>query len=221
MESVKLLRNKRVFTFLPAWLSINTIIGAWITLGTLILTYPNPAADMRHPGQLLYGGFSKEFATLLLGGFGLVFLLGMGLWMLILPRLQRTTVMGIGLGGLAITILSLSLITSLGENPTQLSKSAMSYIFMLLPFFISGVVLLSGFTPAALTQLAAILRNSAWKAGCYYGVVFSCIGYWTTIGSLSWWSVCRSKWLLWIDGILRPIRITCNSQCCLYAFARS
>src|SRR6266699_7102340 len=59
MESLSMLRYKRIFTFLPAWLSINALVGAWITLSTIMLTYAEPAADIRHPGQLSYGGFCK------------------------------------------------------------------------------------------------------------------------------------------------------------------
>src|SRR6266568_9232991 len=53
MESLSMLRYKRIFTFLPAWLSINALVGAWITLSIIMLTYPEPAAAIRHPGQLL------------------------------------------------------------------------------------------------------------------------------------------------------------------------
>src|SRR6266568_4201180 len=51
--SLSMLRHKRIFTFLPAWLSINALVGAWITLSIIMLTYPEPAAAIRHPGQLL------------------------------------------------------------------------------------------------------------------------------------------------------------------------
>ncbi len=183
VESLKLLRNKRVFTFLPAWLSINTLIGAWITLGTLILTYPNPAADARHPRQLLYGGFSKDLATLLLGGFGLVFLLGMVLWMLVLPRLRRTTTVCISLVGLVLTITALSFINSLGENPASLSKNGMTQLVMLLPFFIGGIVLLSGFTPAALTQLAALSETLPGKRGAIMGLYSVALGIGQLLGA--------------------------------------
>ena len=101
---------------LPAWLSVNALVGAWMTLITIMLAYPEPAASLRHPGQLLYGGFSQELATLLVGGFGLLFLAGMGLWMLVLPRLRRTTVMFIGLGGLSVSIFGLTRINGLAEN---------------------------------------------------------------------------------------------------------
>jgi MFS family permease len=169
-ESFKLLRLKRIFTFLPAWLCINTLVGAWLTLMVIILTYPNPAADLRHPGQLLYGGFSKTMATSLLGGFGLLLLLSMGLWTLLLPRFRRTTVMSFGLMGLAICIATLTYINGLASNISSLSGSDYRVILLLIPALILGVFLLSGFAPAALTQMAAISETMPGKRGAIMGL---------------------------------------------------
>ena len=182
-ESIKLLGNRRVFTFLPAWLCINALVGAWITLGLLLMTYPDPAADIRHPGQLLYGGFSLTFATLLLGGFGLVFLLGMGLWTPFLSRLRRTTIMLIGLGGLIITIIALTFVNSLAENPTQVSSNAIPPLLVLVPLAICGVMLLSGFTPASLTQMAAISETLPGKRGAVMGLYSIVLGVGQLLGA--------------------------------------
>jgi MFS family permease len=169
-ESFKLLRHKRIFTFLPAWLCINTLVGAWLTLMVIILTYPDPAADQRHPGQLLYGGFSKTMATSLLGGFGLLLLLSMGLWTLLLPRFRRTTVMSFGLMGLAICIATLTYINGLANNLSSLSDSDYRIILLLAPALILGVFLLSGFAPAALTQMAAISETLPGQRGAVMGL---------------------------------------------------
>ena len=182
-ESLSMLRNKRVFTFLPAWLSINALVGAWITLCTIMLTYAEPAADIRDPGQLLYGGFSKEIATLLLGGFGLLFLAGMGLWMLVLPHLRRTTVMLIGLGGLSLSIAGLTLINGLAENPAHLTASSQPLLLMLLPLVVLGVLLLSGFTPASLTHLASISELLPGKRGAVMGLYSVVLGVGQLIGA--------------------------------------
>jgi len=182
-ESLSMLRHKRIFTFLPAWLSINALVGAWITLSTIMLTYAEPAADIRHPGQLLYGGFSKEVATLLLGGFGLLFLAGMGLWMLVLPHLRRTTVMFIGLGGLSLSIASLILINGLAENPARLAASPQPLLLMLIPVVVLGVLLLSGFTPASLTHLAAISELIPGKRGAVMGLYSVVLGVGQLIGA--------------------------------------
>ncbi|HYX50164.1 MAG TPA: MFS transporter, partial [Ktedonobacteraceae bacterium] len=169
-ESLSLLRYKRIFTFLPAWLSINALVGAWITLITIMLVYPEPAASLRHPGQLLYGGFSQEFATLLVGGFGLLFLAGMGLWMLLLPHMRRTTVMFIGLGGLNISVFGLTLINGLAENPAHMPDSSKPLLLLLLFLVMFGVLLLSGFTPALLTHLATISELLPGKRGAVMGL---------------------------------------------------
>lgn len=175
-ESLSVLHYKRIFTFFPTWLSINALIGAWITLSTIMLTYPEPAADMRFPGQLLYGGFSKEEATLLIGGFGLLFLVGMGLWMLALPHLRRTTVMFIGLGGLSLSIVALTLINSLVGKPAHV-------LLVLLPMVVLGVLLLSGFTPAALTHMAAIGELLPGKRGAVMGLYSVVLGVGQLIGA--------------------------------------
>ncbi|WP_126601366.1 MFS transporter [Dictyobacter aurantiacus] len=183
MESLKLLRNKYIFTFLPAWLSINTLVGAWITLIIIMLTYPNPAADLRHPHQLLYGGFGKDSATLALGCFGLFFLAGMGAWMLILPRMRRTTVMIIGLVGLSLCVITLTIINGLGENMSDLTRNAWTVLWTLLPIVVFGVVLLSGFTPASLTQMASISERMAGKRGAVMGIYSVVLGLGQFIGA--------------------------------------
>jgi MFS family permease len=182
-DSLSLLRHKRIFTFLPAWLSINALVGAWMTLITIILVYPEPAASLRHPGQLLYGGFNQEFATLLIGGFGLLFLVGMGLWMLVLPRLRRTTVMFIGLGGLIVSVTGLTLINGLAEKLAHMPDSTKPLLLFLLFLVVLGVLLLSGFTPASLTHLAAISELLPDKRGAVMGLYSVIMGVGQLLGA--------------------------------------
>lgn len=176
MTSLSAIRSKRVFAFLPAWLSINSLVGAWLTLCTMMLTYPEPAARLRHPGQLLYGGFSQEFATLLLGGFGLLFLAGMGLWLFALPHLRRTTVMLISLGGLSASIIGLTFINSLEESQAHALP-------VLLSLVICGVLLLSGFTPASLNHMATIAELLPGKRGAVLGLYSVVMGVGQLIGA--------------------------------------
>ncbi|GAC1471778.1 MAG: hypothetical protein NVS2B12_19700 [Ktedonobacteraceae bacterium] len=183
LESLTLLRDKHIFTFLPAWLSINTLVGAWITLIVIMLTYPKATAALRHPGQLFYGGFDKGFATLLLGGFGLCFLLGMGLWMLVLPRLRRTTVMVIGLGGLAMSISVLVVMNGLAPSLGRLTSAGHMTISVLLPVLLVGVLLLSGFTPASLTQMSALAEMRAGKRGAVMGLYSVVLGVGQLLGA--------------------------------------
>ncbi len=183
LESLTMLRDKRIFTFLPAWLSINTLVGAWITLIVIMLTYPKATAGLRHPGQLFYGGFGKGFATELLGGFGLCFLLGMALWMLVIPRLRRTTVMLIGLAGLAVSICCLSVMNGLAPSLAALSQMDQTIIIVLLPVLVGGVLLLSGFTPASLTQMSALAEMKSGKRGAVMGLYSVVLGVGQLLGA--------------------------------------
>ena len=147
-----------------------------------MLTYPEPAARLRHPGQLLYGGFNKEFATLLIGGFGLLFLAGMGLWLLVLPHLRRTTVMLIGLGGLSASIIGLTAINGLGVNQAHILASSYA-LLILLPPVVLGVLLLSGFTPASLNHMAAIAELVPGKRGSAMGLYSVVMGVGQLVGA--------------------------------------
>jgi MFS family permease len=183
--SLHLLRDKHIFTFLPAWLAINTLVGAWLTLFTLVLTYPTPAADLRFPGQLLYGGWSKEAASYMLGGLSLLLLLGMGVWMLIIPRIRRTSAMLIALAGLALCIVSLSIINGLGDNIAHLSGNTLLIAYGLVPLVMLGVFLLSGFPPAALNQMAAIADARPGQRGAIMGLYSVVMGVGQFTGSFA------------------------------------
>ncbi|GCF08780.1 MFS transporter [Dictyobacter arantiisoli] len=183
MSSFFLLRDRHIAIFLPAWLSVNTLVGAWITLIVITLTYPNPAADLRHPHQLLYGGFGKSSATLIFGGFGLLFLLGMGLWLLVIPHLRRTTVMLIGLAGLALCIAALTAINGLAENVSSLTQETSVWLWLLLPLVMIGVLLLSGFTPVSLTQMASISERKPDMNGSAMGLYSVVMGIGQLVGA--------------------------------------
>ncbi|HEX2916674.1 MAG TPA: MFS transporter [Chloroflexia bacterium] len=206
-EYRQILTNKRIFTFVPAWLSVMALIGAWLTLSLIILAYPTaqcriqpdkavesirPAvkalaanfcaidpsrdADARFPNQLLHGGFLPTEASMIVGAYGLVFIVGMALWTFIVPRMRRTTVMMIGIGGLAISCAGLQIINGLGNNPLTLSKSAQTEIWFLIPVVLIGVLIMSGFTPAALTHLAAISETIPGKRGAVMGLYSVLLG---------------------------------------------
>jgi predicted MFS family arabinose efflux permease len=183
--SLHLLRDKHIFTFLPAWLAINTLVGAWLTLFTLVLTYPAPAADLRFPGQLLYGGWSKEAASYMLGGLSLLLLVGMGVWTLIIPRIRRTSAMLIALAGLALCIVSLSIINGLGDNIAHLSGNTLLIAYGLVPLVMLGVFLLSGFPPAALNQMAAIADARPGQRGAIMGLYSVVMGIGQFTGSFA------------------------------------
>ncbi len=181
LESFGMLRDQRIRTFLPAWLCINTLIGAWMTLIILLLTAREGA--LRHPGQLFYGGSSKELATLLLGGFGLLCLVGLGIWMLIISRMRRTTAMLIGLSGLAICIVALTILNGLPGKLGDMLGGANILFYALTPFVLVGVLLLSGFLPASLVQLGALSETQPGKRGAVMGLYSVVLGVGQLLGA--------------------------------------
>src|SRR5581483_1950430 len=182
LKSFTLIRHRRIFTFIPAWFAVNALVGALPNQILLIMTYPNPAADLRHPGQLLYGGFSKSEATLWVGALALFFLLGMVVWMFIVPRMRRSTVMCIGLGGLVITIIALTILNGLAENRQSLPVGAMPTLIGMLGVAMLGLFLLSAFTPVALSQMSAIAETIPGKRGAVMGLYSVVLGLGQALG---------------------------------------
>ena len=184
LTGLTVIRHKRIFTFLPAWFSVNALVGSWTTLILIMLAYPDPAADARHPHQLLYGGFGKMGASLWVGIFALIFLLGMVLWVPLVTRMRRTTVMMISLGGLALMIITLSLLNGLGENPYSLAASTRPLAFILVILVIPGILLLSGFTPVALTQMSALADTLPYQRGAVMGLYSVVLAIGQLLGSV-------------------------------------
>ena len=194
-ESKAVLREKRIFTFVPAWLSVNALLGAWIGLVLIVLTYPavgtDPKgnADLRFPGQLLYGGFDKGAASLIVGGYGLLFIGGMGLWSVVLTRFRRTTTMLAATAGTLVACVILTIINSLGDNPGTLPTSNYPIIIGLLVIAVIAIIIQSGFTPAALTHLAAISETLPGKRGAVMGLYSVLLGVGQLIG-------------IWLGGVV-------------------
>jgi MFS family permease len=107
----------------------------------------------------------------------------MGIWMVIVPKMRRTTVMLIGLLGLFLITGVLSIYNSLAENPANLPDSAVSLIIILLPVLLIGVILQSGFTPASLIHLAAISETIPGKRGAVMGLYSVLLGVGQFLGA--------------------------------------
>ncbi len=188
-ESKAVLREKRIFTFVPAWLSAMALLGAWIGLILIVLTYPATGttpqsnADLRFPNQLLYGGFDKQVASLLVGGYGLLFIIGMGLWTMVFSRFRRTTIMLIGSVGTLIASVALTGVNFLGGNPKDITSSSYPILGAMLVVALVGVLLQAGFTPAALTHLAAISETMPDKRGAVMGLYSVLLGVGQLVGT--------------------------------------
>jgi len=181
-EGFAMIRHRRIFTFIPAWFAVNALIGALPNQILLIMTYPEPAASARHPGQLFYGGFDRMASTMWVGLFALFFLIGMGLWMFIVPRMRRSTVMYIGLSGLALLIASLSIVNSLSGTMESLPAGTLPFAISMLVLAVVGLLLLAGFTPVALSQMNAIAESMPGKRGAVMGLYSVVLGIGQALG---------------------------------------
>ena len=139
-------------------------------------------ADIRFPNQLLHGGFTPTEASLLVGVYGVIFIIGMAISTAVVTRFRRTSVMVASLIGLMISVVALLVINGLGDDPTTIGGSNLTTLWLVLPVVIIGVLLTSAFTPAALTHLAAIAETLPGKRGAVMGLYSVLLGVGQLIG---------------------------------------
>jgi len=181
-----LLRNARLLAFVPAWLAINALLAAFLGLLQFMLSLPTRAAgnlvrgqhdaDLRFPHQLLVGGYAPEDIARLMGGFGALLIIGMIGWTFILPRLGRARTMRLALVGFVIVSLTLTIINRLAENPQSLTASDNALLYVLMPVVGIGLMIASGFAPAALTHLAALSEEEPGQRGAIMGLYSLLLG---------------------------------------------
>ncbi len=131
------LRSRRVWMFIPAWLAIFSIIGIWNNISQRLLT-----GDERRAGQLLMGHVSTVQFGNGLAVLAIIFAIGILIWSFIMARYRKTSVMLIAVGGLFIL-----LGTVYGLN--HLSSFTSPLYYPLMALLLAGVVLLSGFAGGA------------------------------------------------------------------------
>jgi MFS family permease len=182
--SLAVLRLPPVRSFFPAWCSLNAVAGIWISLGLLVLTYPDQQADARFPHQLLYGAFSVQQASLLVGGFGLLFLAGMGLWSVLVPRFHYSFTLLLAVAGLGLSIVAVTAINRLGDDLASLPRGASVRLVLLTLVVAAGLFLLSGFPPAALSLVATWADHLQEHEGAMMGLFAFGLGASQLVGTV-------------------------------------
>jgi MFS family permease len=162
----QLATSGRVWQFVPAWLAVNAVLGVWLNHVARQLTRSRDFAD-----QLLTGGFAAGAVGSLFAVLAIVFALGILAWGMVLGRLRKTSVMLIGAAGLLAATGSLFLLN-------HLPSLSSSLVLPLAGLFALGLLVMSGFTPAALAYLADITEDYAGDRGAIMGLysVFLSIG---------------------------------------------
>jgi MFS family permease len=158
------LSSGQVLRFAPAWLAVNMLPGLWLNN----VTGQVVNASGRFPDQLIFGllgGVANPGTRISMGG-GIVlglFTLGILLWSLVVSRFRRTSLMLACAFGLPLVVGAVFLINHAGTltNPS---------IPLLLAVAMLGLMVVSGFTPAALTYLADLTERSPVNRGAIMGL---------------------------------------------------
>ncbi len=165
------LRLPGVAAFIPAWLAVNAILGAWFAH----IGYQLASAD--DPGQLLVGGFKGAQVGLYAAVVGLIFLAGLVLWGQSLGRLGALRSMRFGLVGMFALCPALYLLNHAQPHDVVRITVALAC---------SGLALLvaSGFTPAALAHLADISETEVGERGAVMGLYSVLLGLGQLLGAM-------------------------------------
>ncbi len=166
----RVFKSPSVRMFSPAWISIFSIVGVWTNHSVGLF-----AGKEHLHAQLLMGSITPErfgngSATLLA-----FFAMGVLAWSFVLARFRKTSVM------LASTFaLFALLLTVFGLNHVGTSSA---FFYLLLGSLLIEVLVLSGFTPAALTYLADVTENYAADRGSIMGLYSVFLGIGQLVGT--------------------------------------
>ncbi|MBI3654561.1 MAG: MFS transporter [Acidobacteria bacterium] len=180
-------RSPQVWRFVPAWLGINSIIGAWLNTANGLMTGKDHFANQLLTGNVSPERFGNGFAIL-----AIIFSIGVLAWSFAIGSYRRTSVMLLATIGLFATILSVY-----GLNHLDSFASALHY--PLLSALIISVVVLSAFTPAALTYLADVTESKTEDRGSIMGLYSVFLGVGQMIGTTA-----GGKFATWfgVDGLV-------------------
>jgi MFS family permease len=156
------LRYPSVLQFVPAWLAVNTILGAWFIHSAFVLTGAPRA------GQHLAGAFTGSGLSAIFSGLGLAFVVGIFLWGTAMGGRRRTSIMLATLPGIFLICAAL-----FGLNHAQ--DSGLTGLLLTVLLGIS-VAIASGFTPAALSYLADLSEEAPHLRGAIMGLYSVLLG---------------------------------------------
>lgn len=180
-----LFRIKALWTFAPAWVVVNGVLGIWLNNFANQLTLscaapPNARIARlcaRIGEQFLVGNFSPTTAGAIFTGFAVFFCIGIMLWIRVLPRMRQTQAMLISLGGSVVTCGLVLAINRLHDD-----RAAPVVLVALVVLVAIALMVLSGFTPAALGILVELAERNATDRGTIMGAYSVLLGIGQFIG---------------------------------------
>ncbi len=165
-----LLRDKPTVGFLPAWIAVNAVLGVW---GTHLAFQ---MASDKASNQLLVGGYTGTQIGIASALIGVALIVGTGLWTVGFGRIRTLSIMVVatfGIIGMSAVLLALN------HSPAEDTAR----IYGLLGLTAVGMLVASGFTPAALAYLAEQSERFPEHRGSLMGLYSVLIGGGQLIGS--------------------------------------
>jgi MFS family permease len=199
----RIIRTPRLFIFIPAWISINALVGVWLSSQlTFVLSEPH-----HEPHQFLMGSLSATGSggrlSLILGIYALFFGLCLLFWAFFLNRAPRLLLMLASITGVYIACIAL-----FGLNHTGFGALLILWIALLA----IGVFAESSFAPAALAYLADISEEVAKDRGLLMGLYSVFLGLGQLLGN-GLGGVFAQVWgfdgLVYLTAILAFIALIC------------
>lgn len=172
----RIIRTRRLFIFIPAWICISALAGIWLSSQiTFILSKPH-----HDPHQLLMGSMagpgSGHRLSLILGGYVLFFGLCLLFWAFFLNHTSRLRLMLTSIAGVYIACIALAAINHRGSGNDAL-------LFVWMPLLLVGVFAESSFAPAALAYLADLSGEAAKDRGLLMGLYSIFLGLGQLVGN--------------------------------------
>ena len=181
------LRAPQVWRFVPAWLGINSIIGAWLNTANGLLIGKDNFVGQLLPGNLSEKEFGNGFALL-----GIIFAAGVLAWSFYIRSYRRTSIMLLATGGLFVTLATVYALNHMNSFDSPVH-------YPLFGLLLVSIFILSAFTPAALIYLADVTESKTEDRGSIMGLYSVFLGVGQLIGTTS-----GGKFATWagIDGLL-------------------
>lgn len=162
-----LIRTSHVWLLAPTWIAVNAAIGVWLSQSVFQLAKGDP----RFPEQALMAGFTANQITIGAIIVAVVFGAGLLYWGNRFKTLRRTTIIGYGVIGGAVLVVS-----GLAVNHLAMTFPLIGIVVALVAA--GGLFVLAGATPAALGLLADMSERFPSDRGAIMGLysVFLALG---------------------------------------------
>ena len=145
LRYLKVLTNRRVLRFAPAWLAINAILGLWAIHGQFLLA----GGGIKDHSQWLMRDWPNSYIGYGAAVLAIFFGLGVLFWGNLFAHARRTNLLLVGMGGFVGAVIDVALINHFG-GLSPATPLVLGLVLLVCVFVMSGA------TPAALGLLADV-----------------------------------------------------------------